>query len=213
MTVYDLSRPVHTGMAVFPGDPEVSVQPALTLDGDGVAVSRLDLGSHTGTHVDAPAHSVRGGRTVDRIDPTELLGAARVLRVAAPRPDAEITAGSLASPLPPTLPPVVLVHTGWDTRFGHSDMTSHPWVSLALAKDVWRRGARVLGTDALSPDRSAPDGAATLPVHEWWLGRDGLIVENLQGLATVPDTLRVSFLPLLLAGVDGSPIRAVAWDG
>lgn len=211
MQFIDLSREVVSGMPVFPGDPDVAIDPALTLAGDGVAVTHLALGSHTGTHLDAPSHSVAGGRTVDEI-PLELLcGPARVLRsVVSHEPRAMIRAEDLD--VPTKLPPIVCVATGWDRHFGTAEMTAHPSLSLELAELLWERGARVLCVDALSPDSSA-DLTAGLPVHEMWLGRDGVIVENLTALHRVPDEIELSLFPLRLTGVDGSPIRAVARIG
>ena len=75
MTLVDLSHPISHGMPVYPGDPAVGITPAATLAADGANVSLLQLGSHTGTHLDAPSHMVSGGRTVDRIDLSLLQGA------------------------------------------------------------------------------------------------------------------------------------------
>ncbi len=243
MPLIDLSHPLTTGMPVYPGDPEVTFAPALTVAADGVAVERLDLGSHSGTHLDAPAHSIPGGRTVDRI-PLELLwGPARVLRAVAPAaggllgiadvagsggasgassPAASADALASASPdplpavlpdallsaLPDALPGIVCIATGWDAHFGGPLAERHPAVSLALAEALWARGARVLAVDTLSPDLTV--GGSGMPVHEFWLGNDGVIVENLTGLDAVPDEFELSLLPLRLAGIDGSPVRAVA---
>ena len=247
MPLVDLSHPLTTGMPVYPGDPEVTFAPALTVAADGVAVERLDLGSHSGTHLDAPAHSIPGGRTVDRI-PLELLwGPARVLRAVAPAaggllgiadvagsgrasgasgPAASADALASASPdplpavlpaalpaallsaLPDALPGIVCIATGWDAHFGGPLAERHPAVSLALAEALWARGARVLAVDTLSPDLTV--GGSGMPVHEFWLGNDGVIVENLTGLDAVPDEFELSLLPLRLAGIDGSPVRAVA---
>ncbi len=214
MAVVDLSHPVSTGMPVYPGDPEVRIAPALTVGADGVAVARLDMGSHTGTHLDAPAHSVAGGRTVDEI-PLELVtGPARVLRVG-PSPAAageSITADRLADPVPDQLPPIVCIATGWDVHFGGEAAGAHPSVSLDLARTLWARGARVLGVDCFSPD---PTDAASLeagmPVHEFWLGNDGVIVENLTRLTSLPEVVEMSLIPLRIAAGDGSPIRALAF--
>ncbi|PIJ48025.1 hypothetical protein BMH30_05900, partial [Leucobacter sp. OLES1] len=96
----DLSHPIETGMPVFPGDPEVRIEPALAVPEDGVAVARLDLGSHAGTHIDAPAHSIVGGATVDELPLEWLVGDARVLRVADPRADTAYGIDDLAEPLP-----------------------------------------------------------------------------------------------------------------
>lgn len=207
----DLSHPLETGMPVFPGDPEVRIEPALAVPEDGVAVARLDLGSHTGTHIDAPSHSVVGGATVDELPLEWLVGDARVLRVTDPRADTAYGIDDLAEPLPERLPPAVLIATGWDTRFGSDAAFAHPFVDADLAERLWGAGARVLGVDTLSPDSTprAVSGAG-LPVHEQWLGRGGAIVENLRGLGQLPANVRISLLPLRIFGGDGSPIRAIA---
>ena len=214
VAVVDLSHPVTTGMPVYPGDPAVSISPALTVGGDGVAVARLDMGTHTGTHLDAPAHSIDGGRTVDEISLELLVGLARVMRVG-PSPvlaGETITRDRLAVAVPDHLPPIVCVATGWDARFGEAAAEAHPSISLELAHLLWERGARVLGVDCFSPDpTSTADAAAGMPVHEFWLGRDGVIVENLARLTSLPEDVEMSLLPLHLAGGDGSPIRAVAF--
>jgi len=68
MKIYDLSKEVFTA-AVFPGDPAPSHQPVLELSkGDGCNLTALTLGSHTGTHMDAPSHFVPGGKTIDQVD-------------------------------------------------------------------------------------------------------------------------------------------------
>lgn len=207
----DLSHPLETGMPVFPGDPEVRIEPALAVPADGVAVARLDLGSHAGTHIDAPAHSIVGGATVDELPLEWLVGEALVVRVADPRPDTAYEVEDLSDALPERLPPAVLIATGWDTRFGSDAAFTHPFVGADLAERLWDAGARVLGVDTLSPD-STPRAVSGegLPVHEQWLGRGGAIVENLRGLGQLPANVRVSLLPLRIFGGDGSPIRAIA---
>ncbi|MFC5338961.1 cyclase family protein [Leucobacter denitrificans] len=206
MRFVDLSHPIATGMPVYPGDPEVAIEHALTIDTDGVAVDQLSLGSHSGTHLDAPSHSIVGGRTVDELSLEQLWGRARVLR-ASVDPGSEIGVADLE--IPDRLPGIVVVSTGWDAYFGTSAAIEHPNISLDLAKLLWSRGARVLGVDTLSPDATGSE-VLDMPVHEFWLGNDGVIVENLRGLGAIPDEVEVSMLPLRLAGVDGSPVRVVA---
>jgi len=216
----DLTHPVATGMPVYPGDPEVRIARALSVSEDGVEVASLALGSHSGTHLDAPSHSISGGRAVDEL-PLELLsGKARVLRASVP---AEAGIRLEDVDLPAVLPGIVCVATGWDRWFSaagfeNGEAQRHPWISLELAEELWSRGARVLGVDALSPDptgiagSSGPAEGSGMPVHELWLGRGGVIVENLARLDLVSDETEMSLLPLRLSGVDGSPIRAVAWE-
>lgn len=218
----DLSRPLSTGMPVVPGDPEVRIGPALTLDRDGVGVSRLALGSHSGSHVDAPAHLVAGGRTVDRLGLDELCGPALVVGLA-PGPGgggaaAPVTAERLRPLLEGRdLPPRVLLHTG--TTAAASDPI-YPHLGADAARWLWDRGVRLLGVDTPSPDPAHEGGG--FPVHRTFLGGDGVLVENLTGLGAfgppapagvqVGDwTARITLgvYPLPLAGRDGAPARVV----
>lgn len=211
MRIIDLSQPLHTGMPVFPGDPEVSIHPALTVEADGVAVARLDLGSHSGTHLDAPSHSVHGGMTVDELPLEWLIGEAAVFRIADTRPEEELSLERLDRTLPEALPIIALVSTGWAKHYGTDAATVHPHIGTELGTQLWRAGVRVLGVDTLSPDSTTTAMAGGgLPLHDFWLGSGGVIVENLRGLDELPERVEVSLLPLRLSGVDGSPIRAIA---
>ena len=208
----DLSLPVLTGMPVYPGDPEVSATPALTLERDGVAVSRLDLGSHTGTHLDAPSHSIAGGRTVDEIPLDLLAGPACVLRASVGAGE-RIGLEQILNEIPDHLPAIVCIATGWDEQFNSPLRTAHPHLAVELVRELWSRGARVLGVDTLSPDPTAGNSgpcAPGMPVHEFWLGHDGVIIENLARLTSLPDLVDMTLVPLRLVGGDGSPIRAFA---
>lgn len=124
----DLSHPIRDGMAVYPGDPEVRIEPALTLDLDGAAVDRVCLGSHTGTHIDAPAHTVPGGRTMADVSLDELVGEAVVLRTTAVSgyglEDLRLDGGLV----PGALPRIVLIDTGWAMKFTTADAAQHPFL-------------------------------------------------------------------------------------
>lgn len=208
----DLSHPIVTGMTVYPGDPAVRVEPALTVEADGVAVAHLDLGSHTGTHVDAPAHTIDGGRTVDRFSLDELSGEALILDVADRTSDeGRIDAAALGLDRFAGVPPIVAIRTGWDRYFGTPRYLRHPYLDAGAASRLLELGMRVLAVDALNPDRTPrPGEAADFAVHAAVLGADGAIVENLRGLERLGERAWVGVFPLPLAGADGAPARAVA---
>lgn len=118
----------------------------------------------------------------------------------------ELTA---AGDIPAAVPPIVIIDTGWAQWFGDERATRHPHLDADAAAELWRRGMRLLAVDTLSPDATG-DASADFPVHGIVLGGDGLIVENLCGLADLPSRVQVGFFPFTLQG-DGAPVRAVAF--
>lgn len=199
-------------MQTYPGDPEVTCSTALSIERDGVAVTALRLGSHTGTHVDAPAHLIAGGRTLAAIHLDELCGEAIVL--AAPglsdRSRYGLAELEASAPLPTSLPPIVIIDTGWARHFGTARALRHPFLDGDATKELVRRGMHVLAVDTHSPDATSGQGT-DLAVHRAVLGSDGLVVENLTNLVGLPERVRVGFFALRL-GQDGAPVRAVAFE-
>lgn len=208
MRTVDLTHPVTTGMPVFPGDPAVTLAPALDLAVDGCAVTALQLGSHSGTHVDAPSHVVPGGATLDELDLALFSGPALVVDARGRAPGATIGWEPFA-PRERALAAgvVVLVRTGWDEHWGSARYEQHPHLALEVAERLLAAGVSTLGVDALSPD---PVGDLT--VHRAWLAAGGVLAENLRGLGQLDALVDpvVHLLPLALAGGDGAPVRAVA---
>lgn len=213
--ITDLTHPLVSGMQIYPGDPEVRVASAASLDDDGAVVHRLHLGTHSGTHLDAPSHSIAGGDTVERIALGRLFAPLHLVYVTAlARPRQRIELGEVAAQLDAIeAGAIVVFRTDWSERFGQPDYLDHPFLDPAIAKRLLEVGVSVVGVDTLSPDQTdASAASAGLPFHEAFLGEGGVIIENLVGLAAVDTTRRpwLSALPLPFAGLDGSPVRAVA---
>jgi len=209
----ELSHPITSGMQVYPGDPAVSIESALSVEQDGVDVSLLHLGSHTGTHLDAPSHTVAGGRTTAAISLDELVGDALIVHLAEQSAHAnyglaEITAA--LGEIPAAVPAIVIINTGWAQHFGSDEALNHPALAPDAAAELWSRGMRLLAVDTLSPDPTG-EGSTDFPVHEIVLGGDGLIVENITGLEGLPERVRIGFFPLAI-DADGAPVRAVVLD-
>lgn len=184
----DLTQPLVPGMQVYPGDPEFRCTPVAA---DGVTVTELHLGTHTGTHVDAPSHVVPGGAGLADLDLELFRGRAVVMD---------------GDELPDLRPgDVLVVCTGWSRYFGTARYLDHPVVDPAVARAMLAAGVRSLAVDTLSPDP-----LDSLAVHEIVLGAGGVIVENLRGAERlIGRQAELTFYPLALTG-DGSPVRAVA---
>jgi kynurenine formamidase len=78
--IVDLSFPLKPNMPVYPGDPEVKFIKRSSIDKQNVNLSEIKIGTHSGTHLDAPSHYIINGRTVDKIDLNRCWGKAVVIK-------------------------------------------------------------------------------------------------------------------------------------
>lgn len=214
--VVDLSRRVDDATQVYPGDPEVRLEPATTLADHGVNVLGVHIGSHSGTHVDAPYHFVEDGARIDELDPRLFVGPAAVLDVRGKGPRERVTAEDLR-PYENRLSGgvIAVVRTGWEEHYGTSVYYDHPFLDRGAAQLLLDAGVRTVAVDALNVDETVlegeqPDG---YPAHHLILGAGGVIAENLANLGAIdfPEPL-ISLLPIKLGGSDGAPVRAVAME-
>ena len=212
----DLSRPVDDRTQVYPGDPHVRLERAATLETDGVNVLGVHIGSHSGTHVDAPYHFVEDGQRIDAMDPGLFVGPAVVMDVRGKGPRDRITVEDL-QPYEGLLREgvVAVVCTGWEDHYGGSAYYDHPFLDGRAAQLIVDAGVKAVAIDALNIDETVIEGAAPegYPAHHAILGTGGVIAENLTNLAALgfPDPI-ISLLPIKLAGSDGAPVRAVAME-
>ncbi|MFN8592892.1 MAG: cyclase family protein [Thermomicrobiales bacterium] len=207
--MFDLTQRLTPNIPRFPGDPEVRIEPLP--DMEPWQVSRLALGTHSGTHMDAPKHRIAGGAGIDAYDPERFLGAGLVID-ATGFPDNSAIPASVLDAIRTRVWPgwFAVIRTGWDQYWGDPRYFTHPWLSPELATALVTLAAGLVAIDALSVDSTVDAGSEA---HEILLGADRLIAENLRGLErlTAPSPFMFAFLPLALAGADGSPARVVAW--
>ncbi|MBI3911876.1 MAG: cyclase family protein [Armatimonadetes bacterium] len=208
MRILDLTRPLAAGMPIYPGDPPVEFAPALSLATDGWRVTRLQLGTHAGTHVDAPAHCLAAGLPVEQLPWEALMGPAQVLNFSHLTSGSEITAAMLAGRVPQR--GRLLLRTDWQRRFGSEVYYRHfPGLTPDAARLLVAQEVRLLGleTPSLHPEKDAE-------VHRILLSAGTVVVEGLVNLCDLStDRPWIAVLPLPLVGLDGAPCRAVAVEG
>lgn len=203
MTFYDISQTLGEGMAVWPGDQEYRFGWTMRIADCGSSnVSALNVGAHTGTHIDAPLHLFDSGADVASLPINSCVGRARVFSLASKK---RITVADLL-PLDWHGVERVLFKT-WpgnapESRF-EPDFVS---IDESAAEFLVKHRIVLVGTDAPSVD---PFESKDLPSHKILLGSGIVILEGAR-LGEVPQgDYQLICLPLKLSGLDGSPVRAI----
>jgi len=208
MTILDVSVPIHDAMTVYRGNPPVRVRPAMTLGHDGVNLSEICLGSHTGTHVDAPRHFIRGGAGVDALELDRFIGPAWVADLGAVR--GGINAAALAAAGIPRRTARVLLRTR-NSRLWHparAFTTAFVYLEPDGADWLLGRGVRLVGIDYLSIEGFHVTGA---PTHKQLLRAGVPILEGLDLYRAAPGRWQMAALPLRIEHGDAGLTRAVLW--
>jgi len=201
----DISLELYSEMIHWPGDPPVRIERSQSIrNGDEANLSSLRLGSHAGTHVDAPLHFLADGESVDQLPPERMIVAARVLEMAAPR----------------CIQPSELegkgIHPGESLIFKTRN-SSRDWAHLAFDPEAVHLGLEAarflasrkplwLGIDALSIGGYDGQGKA---VHEALLAAGVWILEGLVLSEVTEGDYELYCLPLKIRGCDGAPARAL----
>lgn len=202
----DLSVPVRNGMVHWPGDPEFHINRIKDYSqGDNLVLSHLDLGVHTGTHMDAPLHFVPGGATIDTIPLDATVGPARLIEIhdtesvkPAELADANIQEGER-----------ILLKTVNSAQAWNSDEFKKDFVYISheAAAFLASRKIRSVGVDYLSVGGFFKDGPET---HRALLGAGIWVIEGLNLTPLRPGPLELVCLPLRLVDAEGAPARAIA---
>lgn len=184
MRIYDISKELFSA-EVYPGDPKPERKRTLAIrEGDGCNLSVLTMGSHNGTHLDAPYHFVEGGRTVDQISLEQVVGCCDVVELTG-----HITAGILEKTMPEDCERLLL----------KGDFTMEIGGAVYLAG----RKLKLYGLE----DMTVGEGASGQAIHRILLGADMVILESLV-LTEVPEgRYFICAAPLKMRGLDGSPCR------
>jgi arylformamidase len=229
MQVIDLTHTIHDDIQIYPGDPKPSISRGLSHEKDYCHVDLLKLGSHTGTHIDAPYHFLKDGQRIDEIPVQRFIGSGILIDVSGKSERELIDSTDLKSSANQiTNGDFVILKTGWERYFGTPKYFRHPYLSADGARLLVKMGVSLVGIDALNVDptysasKDSESAAKDLsdeasygyPVHDLLLSNDILIVENLCNLDMIKAAKGIySFLPLKLKDSDGSPIRAVFYGG
>ena len=212
MKVIDLTHTIRENMPVYPGTQPPRLTVANTYETDGFKETLVQLYSHTGTHVDPPAHIYAGRTTLDQFPPQQFMGRALVIDCTALGEGESITMEQL-HPYGEKVNEAdfLLFYTGWDSRWGtEAYFGDYPCVDDAVLDHILAGDYKGIGFDVIGLDPIA-DGNLTRH-KKLFREKDILNIENLNRLGLCGrDLFWFGCFPLKLENCDGAPVRAMAW--
>ncbi|EHQ87859.1 cyclase family protein [Desulfosporosinus youngiae] len=214
MKVTDLTHMIHTEMPVYPGTERPVLQKANTLEKDGFQEAKITMYSHTGTHIDAPAHMLRDGLYLDDFKIDQFIGKALILDFS--KINVPLVELDNLRPYEEKIRKVdfIILRTGWSNYWGEDKYYENfPTLSEESAQWLSEFALKGIGIDAISIDGMNTD---TFAIHKMFLGKNILIIENLTNLESIgQESFILSIMPLKTKNADGSPVRAFSiedWD-
>jgi kynurenine formamidase len=202
MRVIDLTHPISHSLPVyFPWHPPTELIKTATFAEHKCEVTRVSIGTHSGTHIDAPRHVYEDAPTLDQYDPSLWFVEAEVLDFTPREPRKEITAHELKAKMTGTGVGII-VKTGWDVQFGKPDYyQTYPPLTREAAELLVQMNVPVL----------AADTPFTMDVHYVCLKKGMPLVTNLNNTSHLKEgRVKLIAAPLLIAGGDGAPARVLA---
>ncbi|WHY78701.1 arylformamidase [Neobacillus sp. WH10] len=202
MRIFDISRKLENGMPVWPGDTPFQFEVSWPMEESGsVNVGRLELSTHTGTHVDAPFHFDNDGKRIIELDLSLYIGPARVLNMIGKE---SISAADLNGIDIDGCKRVLFRTLAWQNPAEFPEKI--PYIEPDLAPLLASKGVKLIGLDVPSVD---PIDSKELPAHHSLYDNGIHILESLMLEGIEPGDYELIALPLPLVEGDGSPVRAI----
>lgn len=204
--IIDLTHSIEAEMPVYPGTEPPIIKQATSIEKDGFAEKLISMFSHTGTHIDAPAHIFKGAKSLDEMNAGKFCGRGIVLPVSGS--SINIADAGMAKTAVEQGAEYVLFCSGWDRHWGSKEYyAGYPVLSTAAAELISGLGLKGIGFDCISADPVDAD----LENHRILLNSGMVIIENLCNLTKlIGKIFNFYAFPLKLKGADGSPLRAIA---
>ena len=199
-------------MPIYPGDPFPSFEHYSTLQKDGVNLTKITMGSHTGTHLDAPRHFIQDGIGIDKILPNKLIGEAYVADLSRKSIGSGITSQDLKRNLEEKISrdDIVVIYTGCSEHWGDESINrDYTYLTGDAADYLVSKKVRAVGIDFLSVEKfKAPEPVA----HKTLLANGIFIIESLSSALKqyVGERILMICMPIKLQDGDGAPSRVVA---
>ncbi len=209
--IIDLSVPLENDMPVYPGDPTPDFKATRTLEEHGVLVTKMQLGTHTGSHMDAPLHFIAGGESIDELDLKKIVTEAIVLDLSNKEMGSAITIEDLEKFSDSIRKgDGVLLFTGTSKLWGDERiLRKFTYIDPNAARWLVDKKVSIVGIDCLSVEKYNADAPET---HKTLLSAGIPLIEtlssNLEKIAG--ERVLLIALPLKIKGRDAAPARVIA---
>lgn len=216
--IIDLTFPIHEGMTTFPTHwhPFVEITQLGRHGIEDRETRKIVIGTHTGTHVDAPRHFIPNAGSVDEIPLNVLVGQARLADFSTVGAGREITAEDLQMELGTTRHERVVLRFDWHKYWGTLDYyNNHPYLSEDACHWLVRQGCKLLSMDTPMPDnpKNGRGSCKDSPNHKILLGNGCILNEYLCNLDLLKNKdFEIVVMPMKILGADGAPARCMAID-
>jgi arylformamidase len=209
--IIDITTPISPFTPVFPGDPKPAIERLFSLENEGFAVSRLILGSHTGTHVDASSHVLEMGLPIDKLELENMMGTAIVLDFSSLKGvlTVDVLEKALKSADISYNVSIILLKTASSSKIQKSEGLDPLYLDESSALWIVENKFKAVGIDSFSVDNLDSE---TLPAHRILLSGNVSIVECLELSSVDPGIYFFICLPLKIEGCDGAPARALLFS-
>ena len=217
MKIVDLTFPIKEGMLTFPSrnHPSVSISLMGQIKKDGRQTHKIVIGTHTGTHIDAPAHFLENGLTIDKLNPGILIGPAHIINLNGLK--GVIGVSHLRELEKVHNPTRLIIRTGWSRKWGTQKYyTGYPYLSKQACRYIVEKKIKLLGFDIPSPDNPKDNFLSKndSPNHKYLFKKGVILLEYLTGLEKINvSDFSIAALPLLINKSDAAPARVVAFWG
>lgn len=205
--IYDITLDISNKTPVFPGDPGVTVTPIISISDGAIAnVSNINIGSHIGTHIDAPKHFFDSGNTIDKLPIDSLVGTARVIDV----PERDFISAQDLKPFNIKSGEIIILKTRNSSFIEESEFNKKfVYLTRDGAEYLVEAGIKTVGIDYLSIEEYESSDSS---VHKILLSNNIVIIEGLKLNGIKQGKYEIAALPLKIKGCDGSPARVVLID-
>lgn len=204
--IYDLSYTIGPDTMAYPGTEKPVLKVMNTVEKDGFQETLISIFSHAGTHMDAPAHMIKGAPYLNELPMERFCGKAYVMDCTEYGENSVIPAEAL-----PDLTGIdfLILSTGWEEKWGTDAYFGRfPVLSPEAADMVAAAGLSGVGVDMMSVD---PMDTVDFHVHMRFFNKNMVIIENLRNLKALRGKhIDLYALPMKYESADGAPVRVAA---